>query len=198
MRTLRPIATAAVVLLSSLLWAQPNADAGAVAPTVSIAGMAFTPKNVVVPLGASVTWGNNDEMNHTATSNQGFFDTGVIAPATASSPIVIRSAGKYAYHCAIHPSMTGSVRSDAVVVSGSPSEGFVIRWATQPAPEGVGYDVQYRRNGGSWQWWKRDTVRAKKLFNPTRNGEYDVRARTSNLVDAKESGWSVPLTVGIS
>jgi plastocyanin len=46
-------------------------------------------------------------MAHTATGSG--FDTGVIPSGATSAPIAFGTAGTRAYHCSIHPSMTGTL-----------------------------------------------------------------------------------------
>ncbi len=62
-----------------------------------------------VKAGQTVAWRNGDSVAHTATADGGAFDTGIIAPGATSSPITMSAAGSVAYHCAIHPSMVGSL-----------------------------------------------------------------------------------------
>lgn len=77
---------------------------------VTIAGMAFNPDPVDVKHGDTVVWTNKDRMNHTATADDGSFDTGVIPPGKSSKPITFSKAGNVPYHCEIHDSMTGTVQ----------------------------------------------------------------------------------------
>jgi len=74
---------------------------------VTIAGFAFDPTTITVQVGDTVTWTNQDSTAHTATA-AGAFDTGNIANG-ASKSITFATAGTFAYHCTIHPTMTGTV-----------------------------------------------------------------------------------------
>jgi plastocyanin len=75
---------------------------------VVIKRMKYTPDPVVVKAGDSITWRNEDGMEHTATANDKSFDTGLLAKDETSAPV---PAGKTtAYHCTEHPSMKGTVR----------------------------------------------------------------------------------------
>ncbi len=76
--------------------------------TVTIANMAFSPSSLTVARGTTVTWTNNDGVSHTSTSNTGVWDTGTIQPGS-SATFTFNTAGSYAYHCSIHPSMTGTI-----------------------------------------------------------------------------------------
>lgn len=54
-----------------------------------------------------MTWTNSDTQNHTVTAS-GTFDLGSIAPkATATQ--TFETAGTFAYICAFHPFMKGTV-----------------------------------------------------------------------------------------
>jgi len=76
--------------------------------TISIAGMAFPPTTTVVK-GATVKWVNNDNMAHTATSDDGTtFDSGSIA-AGASYSFVANKTGTFTYHCNFHSNMTATL-----------------------------------------------------------------------------------------
>ena len=75
---------------------------------VDIAGFAFSPQSVTVAVGDTVTWSNADAQNHTATANGGSFDTGTIGGGSSKS-VTFSTAGTFAYHCKIHPSMTGTI-----------------------------------------------------------------------------------------
>jgi plastocyanin len=61
-----------------------------------------------VKVGTTVTWSNGDAVGHTVTADGGAFDSGTIAPGTSFSRR-FGSAGTFAYHCKIHPSMTGTI-----------------------------------------------------------------------------------------
>jgi plastocyanin len=80
----------------------------------------FSPKPIQVTVGSTVTWANNTAITHTATSDTGAWGTGNIAPGATSTAISFPTAGTFTYHCAIHPSMTGSVVVSAVAATSPP------------------------------------------------------------------------------
>lgn len=82
-----------------------SAATGAV--TVDIADFKFKPVDVTVKEGAKVTWANSDSAAHTATQAGGF-DTGTIVKG-ASKTETFAKPGTYAYICAFHPFMKGTV-----------------------------------------------------------------------------------------
>ena len=75
---------------------------------VTISNFAFSPASLTVAVGTTVTWTNMDTTTHTVTSNTGAFDSGNFAP-NATYSHTFTSAGTYAYHCTIHPSMLGTI-----------------------------------------------------------------------------------------
>jgi plastocyanin len=77
--------------------------------TVLIEDFSFSPAKIVVKKGTKVTWVNKDEAPHTVTANNGAFDSGVLERGDKFTR-TFRKAGKFAYHCEIHPEMMGSVR----------------------------------------------------------------------------------------
>lgn len=81
---------------------------------VSIAEFAYDPDPVVIEEGGKVIWVNRDSAPHTATADDGSFDTGTIETDKLKSES-FKQPGTYAYHCEIHPDMHGSIE---VVESG--------------------------------------------------------------------------------
>ena len=94
--------------------AAPTAPAGgggnsSADSTVAIAGFSYNPNPVSVKVGQSVAWHNSDGVSHTATSDSGAFDSGVVGPGSNSAPITMSSAGTFTYHCQIHPNMVATL-----------------------------------------------------------------------------------------
>ncbi|GLU30613.1 cupredoxin family copper-binding protein [Trinickia caryophylli] len=71
--------------------------------TVTIEGMRFAPPSLTVEQGDTIVWVNHDLVAHTATAAR-TFDSHEIAPQ-ASWAYVARRPGRYAYACALHPTM---------------------------------------------------------------------------------------------
>jgi plastocyanin len=77
--------------------------------TVNIKSYSFQPATLSVPAGTTVTWHNQDSVQHTVTSDvQGLFDSGVIAPGKKFT-YTFPAPGSYSYHCSIHPGMKGTI-----------------------------------------------------------------------------------------
>jgi plastocyanin len=84
----------------------PSSETAAV--TVEIAGFEFGPAEATASVGDTVSWSNADAAPHTATLDGGECETGNI-PAGGAGGLVFNTAGTFAYHCAIHPTMKGSI-----------------------------------------------------------------------------------------
>lgn len=69
---------------------------------------AFGPNPRFVSRGATVRWVNLDNIAHTATSNNGVWDSGIIPPGSQFSRLFVTN-GSYAYHCSLHPNMAGTL-----------------------------------------------------------------------------------------
>jgi plastocyanin len=74
----------------------------------TLANRAFSPDELDVAVGDTVTWTNTDSVAHTSTSDRSGWDSGVVAPGGRFS-FAFQAAGTYQYHCAIHPGMVGTV-----------------------------------------------------------------------------------------
>src|SRR6266849_5853891 len=98
---------AAALVISCGLLALPLVALAATS-AVNIQNSAFVPATITVKVGDTVTWTNRDAFSHTSTSDTGAWDLGVIR-AGASASFVFRAAGTFAYHCAIHTFMHGTI-----------------------------------------------------------------------------------------
>ncbi|MDP4231263.1 MAG: cupredoxin family copper-binding protein [Bacteroidota bacterium] len=103
----------ALVLAGFSLEACSSSKSGSVPiSTVVISDMKFAPETINVPVGTTVTWRNIDSKTHTATANDGSFDTGDMGTAEAKS-VTFSKAGTFKYHCKYHTilgvGMTGTV-----------------------------------------------------------------------------------------
>src|SRR5215203_3988749 len=108
MRKLIYLAALALVLIVVIA---PSATAQGMTTTttqLSIQDFFFSPADVTVEPGTTVTWVNEGTVPHTVTSDDGQFDSGVLMPGD-SYTVMFKGQGTITYHCAIHPSMSGSV-----------------------------------------------------------------------------------------
>ena len=75
---------------------------------VDIVEFTYQPDPVVVQVGGKVIWQNQDTAPHTATADDGSFDTGTIEKGKLGSE-TFKEAGTFTYFCEIHPTMHGTV-----------------------------------------------------------------------------------------
>jgi plastocyanin len=75
---------------------------------VKIVEFTYQPDPVSVQVGGKVTWQNEDTAPHTATADDGSFDTETIEQGKLKSE-TFKQAGTYPYFCEIHPDMRGTV-----------------------------------------------------------------------------------------
>lgn len=69
----------------------------------------FEPSTVFVNVGGTVTWKNGTDAAHTVTSDSGSVLASASIAANGAFSHVFGAAGTFAYHCSIHPYMTGTV-----------------------------------------------------------------------------------------
>jgi plastocyanin len=99
---------------------------------IGIRNYNYNPRIISIPLGATVTWLNDDKVDHTATEKNGVWDSTIIH-SEESQTLQFDTPGTYNYYCTIHPYMTGTltVRRD-----GTPTQSTTTtsRTPTQPSP----------------------------------------------------------------
>src|SRR3984957_13928679 len=102
---------AAPVMIAMLLLtaASPSVKASDAANAeVKIDNFSFGPQSVTVPVGATVTWTNRDDIPHTVVSTEGVFKSKV-RDTDEKFSYTFAKAGTYPYYCTIHPKMTGQI-----------------------------------------------------------------------------------------
>lgn len=95
--------------------------------TVTIKDNVFQPAAVSVGVNETVTWSNLGARNHTVTADDGSFDSGPLEPGDAFAT-VFPTAGSFPYHCAIHPTMRGTI----TVGAGAPAASVSVAPVTTP------------------------------------------------------------------
>jgi plastocyanin len=91
--------TCALVFIFMLVPAACSSSSSTSPNTVTMSNLSFSP---------SVTWKNNDSVQHSVTSDTGLFDSGLFN-AGGSYSHTFSTAGTYNYHCSIHAGMTGKI-----------------------------------------------------------------------------------------
>ncbi len=100
---------------------EPTAKTAASA-SVTISDFKFTPATVTVNEGDTVTWTNDGPTVHTATAEDGSFDTGILEKGESGSA-TFTQAGTINYICSPHPYMKGKVVVQGTTSSSDGSSG---------------------------------------------------------------------------
>jgi amicyanin len=97
---------AIVALISVTSWSADTPPAA----KVKIDNFKFTPKELTIPVGATVTWVNGDDVPHTVTAKgaQPAFDSKALDTDQTYS-FKFTKPGTYKYYCKVHTHMTGTV-----------------------------------------------------------------------------------------
>jgi len=103
-----PVLIAVLMLLVGSPSVTANDHSSAAIAEVKIDNFVFGPQTLTVPVGATVTWTNKDDIPHTSVSTDGVFKSKVLDTDEKFS-YTFTKAGEYSYYCTIHPKMTGKV-----------------------------------------------------------------------------------------
>lgn len=69
---------------------------------------AYNPNPLAITAGTTVTWTNSDSTPHTAVSDNGTFNSGIINGG-ANYSFTFQNKGTFTYHCSLHPNMVGTI-----------------------------------------------------------------------------------------
>jgi len=103
-----PVMIAMLLLFAGSPSVTANNQLSAASAEVTIDNFVFGPQTITVPVGATVTWTNKDDIPHTSVSTDGVFKSKVLDTDEKFS-YTFTKAGEYSYYCTIHPKMTGKV-----------------------------------------------------------------------------------------
>jgi plastocyanin len=78
------------------------------AQSISIDNFSFTPKEITVAAGTTITWVNRDDVPHTVVSPDKKFRSKALDTDDQFS-FTFTDAGTYNYFCSVHPMMTGKI-----------------------------------------------------------------------------------------
>ena len=78
------------------------------ATEVKIDNFSFTPAELKVAVGTTVTWTNGDDIPHTVVAKDGSFKSKVLDTGERFS-FTFAKPGQFGYYCSLHPHMTGTI-----------------------------------------------------------------------------------------
>lgn len=195
------LATLALALVSATASAATPRAAPAPAPSteihVAVTDFLYTPSEVTLARGGTVTFDFAGPSHHTVTdaSGMGLYDSGSVGVGGASFAVTVQGAGEYRFTCIPHPWMGGHI---AVPMRVQPRRGthtdvFAATWATVAPDDGFVYDVELRRPGQHWRAWLSDQTSTGASFElRAGDGTYRFRARLRSLASGA-ADWS-PVT----
>lgn len=76
---------------------------------VDIKDFSFSPAQITIKAGETVTWRNADSAGHTVTSDSGSELDSPLLNITDPYSHVFATPGIYTYHCTAHPNMKGTI-----------------------------------------------------------------------------------------
>ncbi len=109
--TVHPFMTGKIVITQPMI---ANVTIAKGASTQGAAQKYFDPESLLVKVGTTVVWTNEDSASHTVTSGDpsagpsGEFDSGLIKPGNTFKQTFTKG-GTTSYYCTLHPWMTGKV-----------------------------------------------------------------------------------------
>src|SRR3954462_9551890 len=106
----------ALILAVTTLALVLAAPASSATATVSIKRTGFVPRSTTINQDDSVTWTNNDTIDHQVVANGGQFASAVLKPGKSYTR-AFHSGGTFHYHDALHPGLKGTG-----VVRGAPPQ----------------------------------------------------------------------------
>jgi len=110
------LSTVPAVAVIAILTAAP---AGAEETQVKIDNFTFSPQQLTVKSGATVTWINQDDIPHVVVSDVRQFKSNALDTDDKFS-FTFSTPGTYKYFCALHPHMTGIIVVQAATGSNAP------------------------------------------------------------------------------
>jgi plastocyanin len=78
------------------------------APSIAIDNFSFTPKELTVAAGTTITWVNRDDVPHTVVSTDKKFKSKALDTDDQFS-FTFTDTGTYNYFCSVHPIMVGKI-----------------------------------------------------------------------------------------
>ncbi len=124
---MRKLAILVAMLATAMLVVAPAlAQDGATTEVVTMQALEYTPSEITVAPGTTVRWVNQEQADHTVTSDEpgGPLDSGVLDEGQ-SFEYTFETPGTFTYYCEIHPFMTAAVTvsSDGGASTGGDASG---------------------------------------------------------------------------
>ena len=124
MSTYRPIGRHAFVRLAGIgitlglavVIGGPALATAATSKTVAVLDASYNPTTFTIEAGTVLVFKNTSSFPHTATADNGAFDTGTISPGTSKS-VVVKKVGQIPFHCQFHGAVGGVGQTGTITVT---------------------------------------------------------------------------------
>jgi plastocyanin len=134
--------------------AAPDVPPAAALRTAAISDAGFAPGAMVVAPGATITWTNGGRTRHTVTADAGAFGSPTLLPGDRFTVAAPGVPGVYAYSCAFHAFMRGTVTVSLLSLATPPPVGVggspALTGTVPGAAEGAQVRLE-RRVPGAWE-----------------------------------------------
>jgi plastocyanin len=109
-----------------------DSNATPTGPAVSAIDNTFSPKELHIRVGQTVTWVNNGQASHTVTADDNSFDSGLFGPGAQYSH-KFEKPGHYSYYCTLHGGPGGVGMAGVIVVDASSSTTALAHMIVHPS-----------------------------------------------------------------
>ncbi|MGZ3602266.1 MAG: cupredoxin domain-containing protein [Ktedonobacterales bacterium] len=105
----------AIYLGAARLYSQARVQAAQQAPVVTgvtqvtLTDYTFSPVNIRVVKGTTVTWINKDAASHNIVFDNNMAQSAILPAHSGNYSYTFLTPGTYTYHCGLHPEMVGKV-----------------------------------------------------------------------------------------
>ncbi len=136
-RAVLRLAGVGVTLGLALVLTGPALVAAAAPVTVETLAASYSPATITVETGTEVIFKNTSALPHTATADNGSFNTGLIGPG-ASKSVVMSQPGTFPFYCEFHGGaggvgQSGTITVTAAAVGATPRPTIAAGGGTTPA-----------------------------------------------------------------
>ncbi|MEY4747661.1 MAG: hypothetical protein RLZZ416_710 [Candidatus Parcubacteria bacterium] len=192
--SLRFPAVVAFILCGASLLFVPHA-ARAAQVVVTMTDNQFSPRNISINAGDTVTFVNQGNAPHTATADNGTFDSGSVQPGQQFGA-VFNQAGTYAYYCKFHGSPGGGGMSGTITVL-APSTGTSYQ-PTYPTYSGGTGSQYYVGTPASGSTATQLQAQAEALMAQIAALQGQVQGGTGNATNVTSVSSTAPSTYAAS
>lgn len=110
-----PLVLVSLAVLPALTLAQTNQTNGTT-HEVSVVNGTYSPREITINEGDTITWTNNGTMDHTVTADDRSFDSGLLSPGESFS-LTFDDSGIFPYYCIPHGAPGGVGMSGQIIVT---------------------------------------------------------------------------------